>query len=409
MRLSFFIAKRYLFSKKSHNAINVISAISVCGIAFATLALVCTLSVFNGFHDLMESLFTAFDPELRISPTSGKVFDLNDSRIKQIKSWNEVAVFSASLEDNVMVQYKDRQIMATIKGVEENYEQLTDIDSILYGKGDPCLHTEHFDYALPGMGLVSALGCGVRFVDPLTIYAPIRGAKISMNNPAAAFHKAQLYSSGLVFMVNQEQYDESYLLAPLQFVQKIFDYDTQVSAVNLRLEKGCDINDIKGRITDTLGTDFMVQDRFEQQAETFNIMKVEKLVSYLFLSFILFIACFNVIGSLSMLVLEKRSDIATLHNLGADDHLVSRIFLFEGWLISILGAIIGIVLGVILCLLQQHWGLISLGSDFIVDAYPVSVHVADIVGVFATVLIIGLMAVWIPVHRLRNSLLSFNK
>lgn len=409
MKLSFYIAKRYLFSKKSHNAINIISAISVCGIAFATLALVCTLSVFNGFHDLMESLFTAFDPELRISAVSGKVFDVNTPRIVQIKSWDEVAVFSASLEENVMVQYKNRQTMATIKGVEENYELLTAIDSILYGKGDPCLHTEHFDYALPGIGLVSTLGSGVRFVDPLTVYAPIRDAKISMSNPAAAFRKACLYSSGLAFMVNQEQYDSSYLLAPLSFVQDLFDYNTQVSAVSLRLDEGCDVDAIKKRIANTLGKDFVVQDRFEQQAETFNVMKIEKLVSYLFLSFILFIACFNVISSISMLVLEKRNDINTLHNMGASDQLVSRIFLFEGWLISILGAVIGIVLGVALCLLQQHWGLVSMGSDFIVDTYPVSVHIGDVIGIFITVLVVGLMAVWIPVHRLRNSLLSFNK
>ncbi|MDO4948703.1 MAG: FtsX-like permease family protein [Bacteroidales bacterium] len=409
MKLSFYIAKRYLFSKKSHNAINIISAISVCGIAFASLALVCTLSVFNGFHDLMESLFTAFDPELKISAASGKVFDVNDPRIVPIKSWSEVAVFSASLEDNVMVQYKDRQTMATIKGVEENYEQLTTIDSIFYGKGDPCLHTEHFDYALPGMGLVSTLGSGVRFVDPLTIYAPIRDAKISMNNPATAFRKAKLYSSGLAFMVNQEQYDNTYLLAPLPFVQKLFDYDTQVSAVNLRLSEGCDVDKTRKRIADTLGTGFVVHDRFEQQAETFNVMKIEKLFSYLFLSFILFIACFNVISSISMLVLEKRDDINTLHDMGASDQLISRIFLFEGWIISFLGAVVGIVLGVVLCLLQQHLGLVSMGSDFIVDAYPVSIRTWDVICVFVTVLVVGLMAVWIPIHRLRNSLLSFNK
>ena len=221
MNFPFYIAKRYLFSKKSHNAINVISAISVCGVALATLAMVCTLSVFNGFQDVVATFFTAFDPELKITATTGKVFDVQDERILELKKLPEVAVFSESLEENAMVQYKGRQTMAVIKGVEDNFDRLTPIDSILFGRGELLLHDEVADYAIPGIELVSILGTGIRFLDPLEIYAPKRGAKVNMANPAASFNSANLFSSGLVFAVNQQKYDASYILTSLQFARKL--------------------------------------------------------------------------------------------------------------------------------------------------------------------------------------------
>ena len=411
MNFSFYIAKRYLFSKKSHNAINVISGVSVCGVALATLALVCTLSVFNGFQDLVTTMFTAFDPELKITAVSGKVFDAQDDRIQSLKQMPEVEVFSESLEDNVMVQYKDRQAMAVIKGVEDNFRQLTAIDSILYGRGEMVLHDEVVAYAIPGIELVSILGTGVRFLDPLEIYAPKRGSKINVASPASSFNSDYLHSSGLVFAVNQQKYDASYILTSLKFARDLFQYDTEVSSIELKLKEGANINKVQGRIASLLGKDFLVLNRYEQQADTYRIMEVEKLISYLFLTFILLIACFNVIGSLSMLIIDKRADVVTFRNLGANDETIKQIFLLEGCLISFLGALIGVVLGVALCLVQQEFGLISLGSGdsagaFVVDAYPVNVQLTDVLLVLLTVLVISFFSVQYPVRYLSRRLLG---
>lgn len=408
MNFPFYIARRYLFSKKSHNAINVISGISVCGVALATLALVCTLSVFNGFQDLVSNLFTAFDPELKIVPATGKVFDGQDKAIAAIRKMPEVALVSESLEDNALVQYQGRQAMAVIKGVEDNFEELTPIDTILFGRGELLLHDEVVDYAIPGVQLLATLGTGIRFLGPLEVYAPKRGAKVNMANPAASFTGGNLFSSGLVFAVNQEKYDGSYILTSLKFARQLFQYTTEVSAINLKMKEGTDIDAFKRKLEKHLGERFRVLDRYEQQADTFRIMKIEKFISYLFLTFILMIACFNVIGSLSMLIIDKRDDVVTLRNLGANDRQIVRIFLFEGRLISFIGAVSGIVLGVLLCWLQQTFGLISLGAagSFIVDAYPVSVHWEDVVLIFFTVLAVGFLSVWYPVRYLSRRLLS---
>lgn len=408
MNFPFYIARRYLFSKKSHNAINVISAISVCGVALATLALVCTLSVFNGFQDLVTTFFTAFDSQLKITAVRGKVFDGQDKRVLQLKKMPDVEVYSESLEDNVMVQYQGRQAMAVVKGVEDNFDQLTPIDSILFGRGDLLLHDEVVDYAIPGIQLLSTLGSGIRFLDPLEIYAPRHGAKVNMANPSTAFVTGNLFSSGLVFAVNQEKYDASYILTSIDFARRLFQYTTEVSAINLKLKAGADTDAVKKHIQDLLGDDFLVQDRYEQQADTYRIMEIEKLISYLFLTFILMIACFNVIGSLSMLIIDKRDDVVILRNLGASDRQIVRIFLFEGRMISFFGAFAGVVLGLLLCWLQQEYGLIALGSSgsFVVDAYPVSVHASDVLLIFITVLLIGFLSVWYPVRFLSKRLLN---
>ena len=410
MNLSLYIAKRYIFAKKSHNAINVISGVSVCGVALATLALICTLSVFNGFQDLVATLFTAFDPQLKIVATTGKVFDAQDPRIQNIRQMPEVAVFSESLEDNAMVQYKGRQIMVTLKGIQDNFNELTAIDSILFGRGNMVLADEVVDYVIPGAELVSVLGTGVRFVDPLEVYAPKRGAKINVANPTTSFESGLLYSSGLVFAVNQQKYDASYMLVSLEFARELFQYDTEVSSIELKLKDEADTDQVKRTLQQQLGEGFQVLDRYEQQSDTFRIMEVEKLISYIFLTFILLIACFNVIGSLSMLIIDKRADVVTLRNLGADNQLISRIFLFEGCLISLFGALIGIVLGLTLCLVQQEFGLIGLGGtgegSFIIDAYPISVHLQDVILVFITVWVVGFLSVWYPVRYLSRRLLA---
>ena len=411
MNFPFYIAKRYLFSKKSHNAINVISGVSVCGIALATLALVCTLSVFNGFQDLVTTMFTAFDPELKIVAINGKVFDSRDERIQSVRQLPEVEVSSESLEDNAMVQYKDRQAMVVIKGVEDHFCQVTAIDSILYGRGERVLHDEVAHYAIPGIELVSMLGTGIRFLDPLEVYVPKRGSKINVANPASSFNSDYLYSSGLVFAVNQQKYDASYILTSLAFARNLFQYDTEVSSIELKVKEGGNIYKVQEKVSQILGDDYLVLNRYEQQADTYRIMEVEKLISYLFLTFILLIACFNVIGSLSMLIIDKRADVVTLRNLGANDETITRIFLFEGCLISFFGAMVGVVLGVVLCLVQQEFGLISLGTGdsagaFVVDAYPVSVHLSDVLLVLGTVLLISFLAVQYPVRYLSRRLLG---
>ena len=408
MKLSHFIACRYLFSKKKHNAINIISGISVCGVTLATLALICTLSVFNGFQDMVSNLFTAFDPEIKITTREGKVFDAQDQRIASLRNMPQIEVFTETLEESAMVQYKDRQIMAVIKGVEDNFEQLTAIDSILIGTGDFQLKDHEVDYGVMGLELVYSLGTGIQFMHPLQVFMPKREGRVNMANPAASFKSDYLFSPGVVFAVKQQKYDCNYILTSLDFVRRMLDYTTEVSAIELKLKPGTSIDAFKKEITTLLGNDFIVQNRHEQQSDVFRIMEIEKLISYIFLTFILLIASFNVIGSLSMLILDKRDDVQTLKKLGADNRLITNIFLTEGRMICFFGAIAGIVLGLILCFIQQHYGIIALGdgtNSFIVNSYPISVHWQDVLLVFATVILVGLLAVWYPVHFLIRRLL----
>ena len=408
MNLPFYIARRYLFSKKKHNAINIISGVSVCGVALATMALVCTLSVFNGFQDMVAGFFTAFDPQLKITARRGKVFDGSEERIRAVCALPEVEVFTETLEENAMVQYKDRQAMVVLKGVEDNFEQLTAIDSILYGAGQFLLHDSVVDYGIMGVELISTLGTGLEFVDPLQVFLPKRNAKVNMANPGASFNRDYLHSPGTIFVVNQQPYDSKYILTSLGFLRRMLDYTTEVSAIELKLKPEANTSTVQAKIEQMLGEEFLVQDRYQQQADVFRIMEIEKLISYLFLTFILAVACFNVIGSLSMLILDKKDDVVTLLSLGADDKLIARIFLFEGRLITVFGAVTGVVLGLLLCFIQQKFGLISLGEGtgaFVVDAYPVSVHAWDVALIFITVLTVGFLSVWYPVRYLSKRLL----
>jgi len=409
VNLSFYIARRYLFSKKKHNAINIIAGISVCGVTLATLALVCTMSIFNGFQELVTDFFTAFDPELKITAKQGKFFSTEEERIKQIKSsLPEIAVWSETLEEQAMVQYKRNQTIATIKGVTDNFQKLTQIDSLLYGTGSFMLHDEIVDYGIMGGELVGTLGTGINPVDPLNIFAPKKGVRINLANPSTAFNQGHLYSPGVVFVTNQAKYDAAYILTSLEFAQKLFAQKGKVSAIELKLREGYSINNVKKQIQNILGEEYVIQNRYEQQADVFRIMEIEKLVSYLFLTFILAIACFNIIGSLSMLILDKQEDVNTLRQLGASDRLITNIFILEGQLISFSGSILGIIFGVTLCLLQQHFGLLSLGGNgqFIVDAYPVSLHFADVCLIFATVIVITFITVYFPIRYLCKRIIN---
>ena len=281
MNVGLYIAKRYLFSKKKHNAINIISAISVCGVALATLAMVCTLSVFNGFHEMVEGLFTAFDPQLKITATQGKVFNPQEVRLQEALLLPDIERYTLTVEENAMTQYKDKQLMVTIKGVEDAYSQLTEIDSILYGRRQFLLQEDGVEFGILGMGVASTLATGLEFVDPITVFAPKRNVRVNIANPTAAFAKDYLYSPGSVFLVNQEKYDTQYILTSLSFARKLFGYQQEVTALEVKLKKGVNERRVEARLQEALGDEYLVQNRYEQQADVFRIMEIEKLIIHL--------------------------------------------------------------------------------------------------------------------------------
>jgi lipoprotein-releasing system permease protein len=404
----FYIARRYLFSKKSTHAINIISGISIIGVAVATMALVVTLSVFNGFHDLVASFFTQMDPQLKVTPVRGKTAAADDPVLTRIRQLPEVAVATEALEDQALAVYGERQMMVKVKGVEDNFDQLTHIREILEGDGAFELHAADMSYGIPGMGIAYQLGLGYTYQHPLKIYAPRREGQLNMANPMDGFVEDELYSPGVVFCMKQGKYDKNYILTSIAFTRHLFEQEGRLSSLELRLKPGSDFERVKNEMQQIAGDRFHVRDRYEQQDDTFRIMKVEKLIAYIFLTFILMIACFNIIGSLSMLIIDKRNDVVTLRNLGATDRQITRVFLLEGRMISVIGAFIGIVLGLLLCWIQQMYGIVRLGSDegsFVVNAYPVSVHPWDVVIVFLTVLAVGFLSVWYPVRYFSKRLL----
>ena len=409
MNFPFYIARRYLFSKKSTHAINVISGISMVGVAVATMALVVTLSVFNGFHDLVASFFTQMDPQLKVTPVKGKTASADDPLLMKIRQLPEVEVVTECLEDQAMAVYGDRQMMVKVKGVEDNFNQLTHISEILEGNGEFELHAADMSYGIPGLGVAFQLGLGYTYEEPLRIFAPRRKGQLDMTNPTDGFVVDELYSPGVVFCMKQGKYDRSYILTSIAFTRHLFDAEGQLTSLELRLKPGSDFDRVKLQMQQIAGNQFHVLDRYEQQDDTFRIMEVEKLIAYVFLTFILVIACFNIIGSLSMLIIDKRNDVVTLRNLGANEHQITRIFLFEGRMISTIGAVVGILIGLLLCWLQQQYGIVRLGSSegsFVVDAYPVSVHPWDIVLIFFTVIAVGYLSVWYPVRYFAKRLLK---
>ena len=408
MKLAFYIAKRYFFSKKKHNAINIISGISVCGVSLATLALVCTLSVFNGFQDMVAHFFTAFDPDIKITSRKGKVFDERDSLLFSVYQHPSVVTYSKSLEDKAIVEYKGRQTIAIIKGVDEQFNKVNVIDSVLYGNQNFILEDPIVQYGIMGVELVSVLGTGVKFVDPLHVHAPKRLSRVNMANPTTSFNTEYLYSSGTVFEVNQQPYDGQYILTSLNFARNLFQYNHEISALELKVQDAKSINRVIRDLRNELGDDFIIKNRMEQQEDVFKIMEIEKLISYLFLTFILIIASFNIIGSLSMLMLDKKEDVRTLQNLGASPRLITAIFLMEGRLITLSGALSGVVIGLLLCFIQIKFEVLSfdtMGNSFVLNAYPVSVHFTDIFLILVTVIVIGFIASWYPVKYFTKRLL----
>lgn len=395
MNFPFFIARRYLFAKKNHNVINVISAISVAGIMLASFALICTLSVFNGFRELVESLFRDFDPELKVVSSDKKFFSTDDERIKKACELDFIDVFTFTLEEQALISYKSKQQIAMIKGVEEKFHELVNIENLLKGNGIFMLQDEVCNYGIMGVGLMNRMDCGVSPSYPLTLYVPKKEGRVSMTNPAASFNQASIYSPGVIFCVEQEKYDDNYVLVSLDLARQLTDRQGEASALELRLKKGFSTRRATRELETVLGPGFEVQDRIHQQKDVFKVFKMEKLISYLFLTFILLIACFNIIGSLIMLMVEKQQDAGLLESMGAEQKTIERIFITNGVLISLIGAVSGLILGVIVVSLQQKYGFISLGTagSFIVNAYPVSIKIQDILLVLVTVLVVSFLSV----------------
>lgn len=409
MNFPFYIAKRYLFSKKSTHAINVISAVSVAGVAVATMALVIVLSVFNGFHDLVAGLLTNFDPQLKVVPVKGKVASADDPLLLKVKQLPEVEVASECVEDQALAVFHDQQAMVKIKGVDDNFDKLTHITDILYGDGTYQLHAANLQYGIVGMQLAQDLDAGAQWNGYMKIFAPQKTGQLDMSNPDGGFVVDSLICPGVVFAVKQGKYDRHYIITSIEFARNIFGQQGMLSSLEIRLKDGSSLDAVKGKIEDIVGDKYKVLDRFEQQEDTFSIMNIEKFIAYIFLTFILVVACFNIIGSLSMLIIDKRNDVVVLRNLGATDKQITSIFLFEGRMITAIGAVVGIALGLLLCGLQQQYGFVALGDaqgSFIVDAYPVSVHYIDVLMVFVTVLAVSWLAVLYPVRYFSKRLLN---
>lgn len=398
VRTTFFIARRYLLAKKSHNAINWVSGISVTGVAVATATMICVMSVFNGFKGLVEQLFTNFDPELRVVLAEGKTVSQHDAVVRRLAASDKIEVCSPVLEENALIRYGEHQRVAVIRGVSDNFSELAHFPDICYGDGDMTLQIDNLHFAIPGVGVLQSMNLPIGYSDMITVYAPKHGSEINMANPAMSFRSDELYASGLTFAVQQEKYDANYIITSLPFAQKLFGQENRISAIELKPKRGVSKSDIEALVDNR----FVVQDRYEQQADSFRIMNIEKLISYIFLVFILLVATFNIVGSMSMLILEKTDDIKTLYALGASQRQIRRIFITEGWLISLCGAISGLVLGLVLCFVQENFGLVKLGvseGNFIVNAYPVSVEWTDVLLVLLTVVAVGFVSALIPVKK----------
>jgi len=404
MKLSLYIAKRYLFAKKSRNAINVISAVSVAGVTVGTMALIIILSVFNGLETLVTSIFNTFDPDLRITASEGKTFIPDTSKLRLLSEVNGVSCYSLTIEENALLKYDDRQYIATLKGVDANYTQVTGIDSSMW-EGDFILMTETGrSYAVIGVGIAQYLGLRVNFVEPLWIYVPSKKGGSTIN-PEDAFNREYIFPSG-VFQIEQE-YDSKYLYLPLEFTRNLIDNHEGVSSVEIKFSGTADERSVQKDVQEIFGNEFVVQNKYEQQELFYKVMRSERLAIFFILTLILIIASFNIIGSLTMLIIEKERDIEILKSLGADNNLIRKIFIFEGWLISIIGAGLGLLLGFIICWLQQTYGFVKLqGETLIMDSYPVVMNFFDFLIVTATVLIIGFWAAWYPVRYLTKKYLT---
>lgn len=404
MKLPLYIAKRYLFAKKSRNAINVISAVSVAGVTVGTMALIIILSVFNGLEKMVTGIFNTFDPDIKITAVEGKTFVPDSSRLSLLAQIDGVAAWSLVLEENALLEYDDRQALATIKGVDDKYVEVTDIDSNMF-EGEFRLKSENGrNWAIPGVGVAQSLGIRVNFIANLMIILPRKDASLNMNQEDAL--KRRFILPAGIFEIEKE-YDSKYVYVPLDFARELTESWDRVSSIEIKFREKADADAVQKIIKKTWGDDFKVQNKYEQQEIFYKVMKSERLAIFLILTLILIIASFNIIGSLTMLIIEKQRDIEILRSLGANNDLIRKIFIFEGWLISIIGAFAGIISGFLICWIQQEYGIVKLQSNsLIMDAYPVVMKMRDFVIVPATVLLIGYWAAWYPVRYLTKKFLN---
>jgi len=403
VKLSLYIAKRYLFAKKSRNAINIISAVSVAGVTVGTMALIIILSVFNGLELLVTSIFNTFDPDLKITAAEGKTFVADTAKLQLLSKVSGVSCYSLTVEENALLKYGERQYIATIKGVDENYVRVTNIDSAMWD-GDFALYAENGrPYAVPGVGIAQYLGININFINPLFVYVLKRSAGSSLN-PEDAYNRDYIFASG-IYQIEQA-YDSKYIYVPYDFASGLMENENEISAVEIKFTADAVAKEVQKNAAAIFGNAFIVRNRFEQQELFYKVMKSERLAIFLILTLILIIASFNIIGSLTMLIIEKERDIGILKSLGADNNLIRKIFIFEGWLISIIGAAAGVMLGFLVCWLQQTFGIVGLPSEsLIMDSYPVVMKLRDFIIVPATVLLIGYWAAWYPVRYLTKKYL----
>lgn len=397
-----YIAWRYLFSKKGHNAINIISGISAGALAVVTAAMICVLSVMNGFGSLVEQMFSEFDPVLMVVPAEGQTLRTDTMPVLSLYAREDVEAISAQLEQTALIRYKDHQTPARVMGVDSLFTRTAHIDSIITD-GYYSVWDGAFDRTVLGRGLAAEIGMNAHFTGALHLYAPERTGKINMLRPDKSLRHEHAFIAG-TFAVNQVGYDDQLLLVSLPLARRLFGYDDQtVSALRIQPKEGVKVSALKHQIATTLGEGFRVLDRYEQQADFFRILRIEKLLTVLLMVFILLIASFNIIGSLSMLIIDKREDIRILSHMGADENTIRRVFLLEGWLISSLGTIIGLISGVLLCLGQEHYSWLKLGdgTEYVISAYPVQVQMPDVLLVAVIVLALGFIAAYYPTRKLK--------
>ena len=404
MRLAPFIAGRYLFAKKSHNVINIISAISAIGMAIGTAALIIILSVYNGFDSLIKSMMSNVEPDLLITPATGKVFVPEGETYDWIYDQPSVASMCCILQEQVFISYDGKQSLATAKGVDWVYEDESPLRNHL-AEGEFRLHRGDIPLAAVGASMAYELGLSPRFLAPIEIFYPARTRKISMANPLSSIESIKVWPS-CTFAVNND-IDSELMILPIEKMRELLEYNDEVSAVEIRLAEGTDrkeLAELQQEIAARLGDGFKVKDRFQQNESLYKMMKYEKAAIYMILIFVIIIIAFNIFGSLSMLIIEKKQDIETLRYLGAQESLIRRIFILEGWMISLAGLGAGLVLGVGFSLLQQHFGFIKMPGHFVVQAYPIIVSWSDILLTAAGVAVIGYLIALLPVMtRKRNT------
>lgn len=403
MKTELKIAWRYLFAKKQFNAIHIITAISSAAVGVVTAAMVCVLSVMNGFGVMVEQLFSQFDPDLRITTQKGKSFSISEEKKNELLGLPSVDLLSESITETALVYFEDKQMPVQLQGVDAEFDELTGIEQIITD-GHYEVYDGAFDRAVLGQGLAWKLGIGARFVSGIEVYAPKREGKVNMLRPDANFNRETCFIAG-TFAVNQQKYDDNLMLVDIDLTRRLLDYDsTEVTALQVAVAEGYSVKQAKKEIVSVLGEGYAVQDRYEQQEDFFRILRVEKLLTTLLLVFILLIATFNGIGSLSMLIIDKQQDIRTLSHLGASEKMIRRVFVLEGWMVNALGALGGLVVGLVVCLLQEHLGLLKLGNgvEYVIEAYPVAVQGWDIVMVIVVVLALGAISSWIPARRIKH-------